>query len=311
MEDILESLRRIISRWVETSTPLSSDASPGDTILTVNSSNRFQAGDEVMLEGPLDGEPNLVIERIIDDTHISLATPVYNRWRVGESSILRKLINGMFVEGIYLGNPEVIPTYPAITVNALSKSSEWLTLDSTKEQFQVEVSIFVEERTHEDGYRFIMQMAKAIDDGLRRNLTPLINDYDISAIIAPIIKGDRYIKVADSSIFNTSITDTNSGFPRDTDARVILEDRFESTENRIYDIIDETTVKLIIPACKDYELQYNPVAINPKRFIFNSWPKNIEYGKTSKGSLLQSAVISWFAEEERIAHVERNDPHLK
>ena len=122
MEGVLDSVRRIISRWIETATPITSSVTAGDTRLHVNSSKRFKVGDEVMIESPLEGEPNLIVENIIDNTTIDLVNPVFNTWSVDQSPILRKLINGMFVEGVYIGSPNVIPRYPAITVNGTEQT---------------------------------------------------------------------------------------------------------------------------------------------------------------------------------------------
>jgi len=311
LEDILDALRRIVSRWVETLTPITEDVAPGQTLITVASSRRFRRGDEVMIEAPLDGEPNLVVEEIVDDTHIRLATPVFNTWSVSESPSLRKLINGRFVQGIYIGDPDVIPVLPAIVINGTTLDSEWMTLDSTKETFNIELSVYIEESSQEEGYRFLLRIVNVIREGLKRNIFPLVNDFDSTSVTADILPGDRFIKVADSSIFNTVLTDTSSPFPRIADARLILENRFISEETRVQNIIDETTIEIAPAACQEFLAANNVIAINPKRFIYNSWPRNINFGKISKGSLMQAAVINWFAEEEVVQNLKGNDPHLK
>lgn len=311
MEDILDSLRRIISRWVETVSPIDSTVNPGDSLIYVDSSKRFQPGDEVMIHGPLEGEPNLIVDSIVDDTTILLSTPVYNRWSVDENPVLRKLLNGMFIEGIYLGNPAVIPMYPAITINGTSTDSEWMTLDSTRERFNIEISVFVQADTHENGYRFLLRTVKTIVDGLKNNVYPLVNDYNSTAAIADITKNDIFVRVADSSIFNTHLTDTSSVYPRDSDARCIIEDKWKSEETRVQQIVNATTVKLNPIACHNFSTDNNTILISPNRFIFNSWPATVEYGTVSKGSLLQAAVIRWFAEEEVPRNFLNSDPHLK
>lgn len=312
MEEILDGLRRIVSRWVETVTPITANLSIGDTVLHVDSSNRFREGDEVMIEGPLDGEPNLVVDQIIDYQTIRLSTPVANVWTTSENMVLRKLINGMFIEGVYIGNPEVIPQYPAITINGTTVSSEWMTLDSTKERYEVELTIYVEEATQEDGYRFLLKLVKTIVDGLKANVTPLINDYDMTALTQDIEIGDEVIQVADASIFNTPLlTDESSAFPRNSDARVIIEDKWKSEESRVQDILSANHVTCRPVFCNSFKVSNNAVAIRPKRFIYNSWPHQVDIGKIDKGSLMQAAVIRWFAEEEQIQEDFRGDTHLR
>lgn len=311
MEDIIDSLRRVISRWVETVSPISFDVSSGDLIISVNSTNRFESGDEVMIEGPEESEVFLIVDEIIDNQTLSLSTPVQNNWSTDDNIVLRKLTNGMYVEGIYFGDPDVIPRYPAITVNARTITSEWMTLDSTKERYEVEVNVLAEKDTHEDGLRFILKMQKLIVKGLKRNIFLLVNDYNTTAIDADVLAGDEYIHVEDASIFNTPLTDTSGGYPRLSDARVILENKWESEETRVQRIISSNVIQISPSACRNYSVEDNPIAIQPKRHIYNSWPHAVDIGTLSKGSLLQAASIKWFAEEEELVDFKNNDPHLK
>lgn len=311
MEEILDALRRIVSRWVETVTPINQDLNPDDTIIYVDSTKRFQEGDEVMVESAVESETSLVVDEIIDNTTLRLATPILNPWTVSQHIVLRKLINGMYVEGIYLGNPEVIPVFPAITINGRNVNSEWMTLDSTKERYEIELSTFVEAATQEDGLRFLMRLTKIIVQGLKANIFPLVNNYDITQITAPVLAGDGVLQVADASVFNTPLTDINAAYPRLSDARVILEDRWKSEETRVQRILGTNLIEIEPIACMNFALTSNPIAIRPKRFIYNSWPATTEFGTINKGSLLQASVIRWFAEEEVPVDFRNNDPHLK
>lgn len=316
MEDLLDAVRRIISRWVETTSPIEADLDVGDTVVTVASTARFQAGDEVMIEAPTEGEPNLVIQEIISDTQVRLASGVSNQWVTSESPVLRKLINGMYVQGIYIGDPEVIPQYPAITVSGPTIESTPLTLDSWQEHFEVEITVYVEEATHEDGYRFMLQMLKTMREGLKKNIYPLVNDYNSTAITADIAIGDEYIRVADSSIFHTVFTDKlieeGETYPLRSDVRIILEDRWKSEESRVREITEDGIIRIVPNACNTYLVSNSAIAIQPMRFIFNSWPKTTNIGKVVKGgTLLQAATINWFADEEDVRYFKNNDPSIK
>lgn len=310
--DVLDALRRIISRWVETVTPITFDVIAGDTIISVDSTNRFASGDEVMIEAPEQSETGLIIDEIIDDKTITLITPTQNSWDTSENIVLRKLKNGLYIQGIYIGNPEVIPQYPAITVSGRSIDSEWMTLDSTKEHYEVEIAIHVEQSTHEEGYRYLLNLQDIVKTGLKRNIYPLVGDYETTAVDAPIVQGDNYIHVVDASIFNTPLTDTTGSYPRLSDARVIIENSYQSEETRVQRIIADDVVEIAPKACRSYSLDDNPILIRPTRFIYNSWPRSISIGTTDKqGTLLQTSVIRWFADEEELVDFKNNDPHLK
>ena len=147
MQEVLDSVRRIVHKWVNTVTPLRQSASVGDSQIFVNNSLRFNIGDEVMLKDASVYETGLIIKSIDSSTSIIFESSILNDWTIGQNSQLVKTINELFVQGIYIGDPDVIPRYPAITVNGISRSSEWLTLESTKERYEIEVNIFVREAT--------------------------------------------------------------------------------------------------------------------------------------------------------------------
>jgi hypothetical protein len=289
MEEVLDSLRRIIGHWTRTITPLAVDAHIGDDILTVRNTIRFAVGDEIIVRGPTKYEkpPQFTISDIIDDTHFQVSSPIaLKTWTVAEGSIVQKLIHGNKVEGIYIGDPENIPEFPAITINGISEETpEWLTLDSVKDVFNVEIMILVEDSTQEEGYRFLLRMAKLVKFALMNNLFPLVNDYATTAITADVQTGDTYIKVADSSVFACGNV-------------ILLEDMFKSREARVAQVIDSTTLLLNGAMPATFMVSDGAIVIQVRRFIFNSYPKAINYGKIHKGTLLKAAVLDWYGWEE-------------
>jgi hypothetical protein len=216
---------------------------------------------------------------------------------------LIKTINQNYVRGIYFGDPDNISEFPAITVVGNSRSSEWMTINSTKEKYDIEITVYVEDATQEAGYRFLMNTVDTIQSGLKRNIFPLIDDYNTIAITADVVIGDKFIKV-----YSTANLVDNM--------RCYLEDQFNLQENYINKVIDSTTIELAQGACFNFTPSvdpysvYNPVVVTPTRFIFNSWPAEINYTKVHKGTLLKAAVISWFAEEEELQMMAKQDPQI-
>ncbi len=193
--------------------------------------------------------------------------------------------------------------YPAITVNGVSRHSEWLTLESTKERYELEIGVFVKESTHENGYRFLLAIADEIQKGLKRNIQPLISDYDIISLSEDISTGDTVNRVNNRDRLND-------------DRRIIIEDDYESQENWVSHIYTEdedpaeTAIKLAGKVCWSFDKDNTSIII-PKRFVYNSWPADIEYGKIHKGELLKAATIRWFAEEEEMQWYRREEMKLK
>ncbi|MCD6435533.1 MAG: hypothetical protein J7L15_04025 [Clostridiales bacterium] len=303
MEEILDSVRRIVHKWVNTITPVTQNIAIGNTSIIVYNTRRFQPGDEVMLKDANVYETGLSIKSIDSDTEITLDSAILNNWTVAQNTQLVKTINEQFVQAVYLGDPEVIPRFPAVTVNGLSRSSEWMTLESTKERYEIEIGVYVLESTLEAGYRFLMQMTDVIQKGLKQNIVPLVEDYEIVSLTNDISVGDVNISLnVESDIFNYY-------------RQLIIEDEYNTQEvwvDQVY--IDnpsgETRVHLADPVCFNLSASDTSVII-PRRFVFNSWPSQIEYGKIHKGSLLKASSIKWFAEEAEIQFFRRWESKLK
>jgi hypothetical protein len=297
MEEVIDSVRSIVSKWVNTSRPLTADADIGDDIISVTSSKRLKVNDQVMLRNALVYETGFLIEEIIDRYTIRLSRPVSSKdWTVDENTTLIKTINDMFVHAVYFGDPEVIPFYPAISVFGESRASEWLTLDSTSERYELQINVYVEDGSHEAGHRFLHKITDAIQFGLKKNIYPLVGDFETTALLADVASGDFIIKVSDSSIF----TEGN---------RIFIEDDFNLQESFVREVLDSQTVQLWQNICEEYNAS-DSLVIVPTRFIYNSWPATIDYGKIHKGSLLQASTISWFANEEEMQLARTANPQL-
>jgi len=290
MEYILDSVRRIISRWVSTQTRLTEDADPGDTILTVSTSNRFREHDEVIIRNAVQGETPIIVESVVDDTHIQVEDALRFRWEVSDNAILEKTFNQNMVQGIYLGDPDVIPRYPAVTVTALNRTSEWLTLDSTQETYNVQIAIYVRDSNQEGAYRFLLQMVDTIQRGLKQNIYPLVGPYNTTTLKANITEQDTFIKVNDIDLFEKG-------------SRINIEDRWKVGEYMVQSVVDSETLQLSQPTCYSWNISDNTQIIKLDRFFFNSWPATIDYGKVFKGTMLKAATIDWFAWEESIENL--------
>ena len=70
MENILDSVRKIIHKWVNTVSPISSDVSRGDFLIPVVSAIRFEVGDQVMLKNDSVYETGLVIKSVDIDNKV-------------------------------------------------------------------------------------------------------------------------------------------------------------------------------------------------------------------------------------------------
>jgi len=299
MEAILDSVRRIVARWANTRSQIIANVMPGDTTINVKTAKRFVSGDEIMIRTATQGETPLVVDEIVSETVLSLTTPIRFRWEVADYPIVEKTFNQMFLQGVYMGEPDNIPRFPAVTVSAISRDSEWLTLDSTKEQYNLQLSIYVENVMQEEGYRFLLRMVDTIQHGLKQNIYPLVAPYNTVSLITNAVAGDVFIKVSDTSSFEVG-------------NRIFIEDQFDVEEKAIMEIVDSQTLRVSEPGvCQDWSVIDNTQIIRLARHIYNSWPSSIEFGTIFKGTLLKAATIKWFAWEEELQQQPPVDTHLQ
>jgi len=289
MLEFLESVRRTIYRWVNTTVPLTADCSYGSTTVTVTSSRRFRVGDEVSIHDGVNGEPGLRISEIPDDNTVILVSPikVITGWRVSSGAMLTKTYDGQFVQALYLGDPDVIPRYPAIAILGQKSTSEWFTLGTTKERYELQIVVYAENDGQEASYKSVMQIANIIQLGLKKNFYPLIGPYETVNVTANVSDGDQFIKVADSSIFSC-------------EDKILIENVYQAEELRVAAIPDSTTIQVWPNIFNDYLTTDQSKIIRLTRFVYNSWPSSVDYGFKYKGTLLHAASISWFGEEQEI-----------
>lgn len=284
MEEVLDSLRKIINRWVNTETPLTEDGEEGDVLLKVKNSLRFRDGDEIMITDDKEFEYPLYVARVIDETTIELVEPLNFQWPVADGSKVKKSVAGKIVQGIYLGEPNTISNFPAITVVGESQSSQWTTLESTTETYEVNINAYIEDSTLEDGYRGLMKLTKLIEFGLKRNMFPLVGERSHANVTQSISSGDLYIKV-----------DNTEGII--SEQLILLESSFNAEQVIVKSVLDQTTIELVQGAFYEYPLSHDPRAIIVTRFLYKCWPKSIQYGFVHKDTLLKASKISWSGEE--------------
>ncbi len=195
MQELLDSLKRICIRWGDTNTPLLSDANIGDTFLNVYTTHRFRVGDQITIRDNINSQSQFSIVSIIDTQNIQVSPPVQNIWSITQNAVIHKTHYNNFVQGVYLGQPQNISHFPAITISGKSRNSQWLTLKSTKQSYQVEINIYVQSDNQQQTYRDLMRLTDMIQQGLKRNLYPLVGTSYTTALAANYISGDSAILV--------------------------------------------------------------------------------------------------------------------
>jgi len=300
MDWMLRSLKRLVAQWTLTRSPLIQDAKKGDTILKVLTSQRLLPGDEIYIKNNQgDAELSFFIVERFDACTIKIEPALEFDWNVADNAIVEKIFASQRLQHIYVGDPAAIPMYPAVIIKPSSRSSEWFTIESTKERYSVDIQVVTKGGVQEQTYIALMRIAQTIERGLKNNIYPFIGPFTQLNLIEDISPGDTILKVDDTSKITGKLL------------RAFIEDYFYAQEVFLGQIIDKNTIVSKQPICREVLVDNGGVVLGTKRFIYNSWPENIEYTNIFKGTMLKAANITWFAEEEILEDTNPAiEPHL-
>lgn len=304
MIELQESLKKIIERYIAQMIPLTQNSSSGDNSIYIQSTRRFRPGDYVVIRpvnlvdsDTVENVEVLCVSRVADRNTLVFSENMIQNYNANEH-IVQKLIgyqagNTDFLKAIYLGDPAVIPQFPAITIDAKTRDSSWLTLESTSEKYEIDITVYIDGQTHhETQYRLMHFYVKQIEQALFRTLYPLVEPYKKTTLTNDVLPTDDIIKVDDENFFQCGM------------GWIFLESLDYLVPNRIEEHLGNGVFKLVRPIGTYFSA--GDSIIHPLRHIYNTLPYNTRYGTINKGSMLKAAVISYRAEEE----VRRYQPYI-
>lgn len=293
MFEILQSLKLIIERFIAKIVPLLQDVNEGDTIIFMATTRRFGLGEEIVIynDANMEGSSRTIVN-ILDFNQIEIDSPMDFHIPASTGKV-QKLMglniatepnNAQFLSAVYIGEPDVIMQYPAITINAKSRSSEWLTLESTKETYDIAISVYVQAADYETQYELMHAYTRAIEKSLFRSFYPLVKPYYSTVLAEAITPGDSLIKIVDENLLQCM-----AGW-------VWFESLHYLRHNRVIESLGQGVYRLAFPMDRPFDV--GDAVIRPQRHIFNSIPRGTQYGTVNKDSMLKASVISWTCDEE-------------
>ncbi len=294
MYDLQKAIKTIIARYIVNMTPITSALNIGDTTIPLESSRRYKCGDLVVVYHKVamnqkgEGEVHTIAD-IPDNNNIIIDNALISDYSL-ENSFVEKMVGGTFLEAIYLGDPEVIPQYPAITIDAKSKSNSWMTLESIQEEYSIDISVYVEADQFETQYELMHRYTKAIEDSLFRSFYPLVQPFDQTTLVEPVEPADRIIRIADEDMLICG----NSGW-------FWLESYDYLRSNRPIESLGNSIYELVQPVSRPFNA--GDLVIRPRRHFFNTLPAQIQYGTVNKGTTLKASRISYVAQQERRLYI--------
>lgn len=300
---LLHGIKRIIERYIINMTPLSMAVNAGETFVPLTRTRRYQYGDTVViynrpaeLNQP-EGEVHNVLQ--VCEGGLIIDSPLVGSYPL-DNSYVEKMVgyeqgNEAWFDAVYIGDPDGILRYPAITINGVSRSSEWITLSSTKETYDIDITVYVTQADYELQMEMMYACVKQIESALFRSLYPLIEPYTTATLVEPLSAGSYEVKVDNENLYYCMGSHW-----------IFLESNDYLKPNYLVGDLGSGVYRLQFPACVDFEV--GDTLILPGRHFFNALPKGTQYGSVHKGSMLKAAKISFRVEEEVWRYVPFADP---
>jgi len=292
MLELLEAIKKIIEKFIINSTSISDTIDAGDTIIPVSSTRRFQLEDEIVIYDTnilaQTGEGEIRTIECIDcnDNTLTLNEGLVDSYDPS-TGYVQKIIGDRFIQGVYIGSPGKISHYPAISIAAKNKDNEWLTLESTSEEFFVDITVHVDAADFEKSYRLMHTYAKRIEAALFRSLYPLVEPYNVAILASAVSDSDTVIQVVDESTLTPGQL-----------AIVFLESEDWLRFNKVKTVLQPNVFEMTFPVGRPFSAGDKLIA--PRRHMYNAFPRGIKYGLiNTESGVFEAAVVNYSASEER------------
>lgn len=290
---LLTAIKTIIERYIVGKVSLLTNAVKGDTVIEVASARRFNIGDLIAVYSkPAVDQSSLAdirtIVQVPDWQIIVIDKPLSQSFPKATSGI-EKTWNRQFIDGVYIGNPPVLPAYPAITVEMIAKENEPLTLESTTEDYTIAITVFSDASDFQGQYGLMLKLAQEIENSLFRSLYPLVEPFDSAPLAEPVDVADRTIRLAET---------INAEFPLQPNQDIFIESTDRLSHLRVCKNVGSLLYELTSIAYGPFNV--GDLVIRPRRHFYMTFPERIDFADIdSKDGPLKAARLTYIAREER------------
>lgn len=289
--ELSKSIKRIISRHILGISNLTSPAVINTNYILVESTKKYLIGEHLVIRQPGSVDAELVVVSAIDGRNrLILCNNLTRDWLIG--CYIQKIIgyssgNTEFLKAIYIGDPPVITEFPAIAIDLKTRNSEWLTLESTSEKYNIDITVYGGNLAYYDSaYELMVSYASAVESALFRSFYPLVEPYFYTTLAEDSPAGSFTIKVTDNEFYRCSM------------GTVFFENIDHIRSNRIIEDLGNGVLKLAIAQPVDYYA--GDKVISPRVHVYNTLPASTTYGTVvKKESALKCAVISYSCDIEQ------------
>lgn len=290
MLQLVEAIQKIIKRYSLCEITLSDNVPDGAVILPVLSARKFECGEEIMIQDNVTKsyEVRSIVD-IPDRNTLTINHPVSVPYEV-DSCVIRKTINSAPLQGVYIGSPSKISHYPAIAIEPVSKNNKPFTLESTTEEFNINIWGYDEAGDYEQSMRGILTIIQRIETALFKSLYPLVEPYDVALLAEEVEPNDTIFRITDEDMLLCG----QAGWIW-----------FESLDylrfNKVKEPLGNGVYELHSSVGRPFSV--GDKVIRPRRHFYNASPKSIEYGTiNAETAVLKAAKLSYSCNEEVIRY---------
>ena len=185
--NLYDTVKKRFERLITASALLVSDANAGSVYLYCTDLDNFcednfilQYNEIILMDKNTTGQRTetgyfgaevLKISRINYASNIiELETPLTRSWTVANTTKVKLCPSGVVVSNIYIGDIKVAKDFPCISINPVSKSTEWVFFQGTKETIGIDFSVYVKDAASEKATEDLMKLTDVVEWVLMSNM---------------------------------------------------------------------------------------------------------------------------------------------
>ena len=219
---IYQAMKNRMSQYLLAESTLISNSSVGSNIITLSSTDDFEAegiNNEYpqcilvdnnttgrQIAGGVEGAEVVELD-IVYGNNIQLKAPLQNDWLVSNNARLKRAPNGVPIDDVIIGDLAVIPKFPVVCLLPISKAISWKTFSGTVEKINIDFMVYAVDDDTENATISVLKTTDVVEWILMSNLhiqpVGYTNSYEVTsqAIVSNIdfgviAKGSTFLKAA-------------------------------------------------------------------------------------------------------------------
>lgn len=193
---ILNAIKNVIEQYVDGRVSITLDVPIGESAIVVQYATEYRKGEDIVLRTDDKAELHRVLctDEVEGNHVIFLCNPLTSPFPASDSWV-QKIHNGQILNTVYVGTPDHIAEYPAISVEMGSMYREPLTIESVTDTYTINVSVWADATSRTDAYETVLQLTDKCEYAIFKELYPLCEPYVLTLLTDDVAPTDTVIHV--------------------------------------------------------------------------------------------------------------------